>query len=199
MHNIIASHKLVMRELWCLTEIAEQAGEGVAVFHLDGTIRFANATWTAMHGYDTRHELIGKHISMFHTKEQMKSDVIPFVEEAKRKGQLIGPVEHMRRGGTPFLTEMKMIVVRDEGGKGVGLISFVTDITERKRTEKQLRQQAAALTATNEQLQRETAERNQREEELQQYRKQLEEQTAELTAVNEKLKQQISRREQVET
>jgi len=217
MHNIIASHKQIMRALWYLAKIAEQAEEGVAVFDLDGTIQFVNATWTTMHGYNTRHELVGRQISVFHTKKQMKSDVIPFIEEVKRRGQLMGPVEHMRRDGTPFLTKMKMIAVRDESGKGIRLIGFITDITERKQAQERLRQRAAELTAANEklqeqrieeqaaeltaadeQLQHEIAERNQREEKLQQYRNQLEEQTAELTGVNEKLQHEIAEHKQAQ-
>jgi PAS domain S-box-containing protein len=203
MHNIIAAHKRTVRALWCLAKITEQAGEGIAVLDLNGTIQFVNATWTKMHGYNTRHELVGKQISAFHTKEQMERDVIPFIEEAKRRGQLTGPIEHMRKDGTPFFTEMKMTVVGDESGQSIGLISFVTDITERKRAEERLKQQTTELTATNEKLQQQVGEREQAETQWQGHRSQLEqrieEQTTELTATNEKLQQQVGEREQAET
>ncbi|KPJ65116.1 MAG: hypothetical protein AMJ43_11375 [Coxiella sp. DG_40] len=157
MNNIIATHKRVVRALWCLAKIVE-AGEGIVVLDLKGTIQFVNATWTTMHGYNTRHDLVGKQISVFHTKEQMKSDVIPFIEEAKRRGQLVGPVEHIRKDGTPFHTEMKMIVVRDKRNKSIGLIAFATDITERKRDEERFRQQTTELTAANEKLHQQVSE-----------------------------------------
>jgi PAS domain S-box-containing protein len=200
MHNVIAAHKRIVRALWCLAKITEQAGEGIAVLDLNGTIQFVNATWTKMHGYNTRHELVGKQISVFHTKEQMERDVIPFIEEVKRRGQLTGPIEHMRSDGTPFLTEMKMIVVRDESGQSIGLIGFVTDITERKRAEERLKQQTTELTATNEKLQQQVGECEQAETQWQEHRSQLEQrieqQTAELTAVNEKLQHEIAERDQ---
>jgi len=198
MHNIIAAHKRLVRALWCLAKITEQAGEGIAVLDLNGTIQFVNATWTTMHGYNKRQELVGKQISIFHTKEQMKRDVTPFIEEAKRRGQLTGPVEHMRRDGTPFLTEMKMIVVKDKSSKSIGLIGFVTDITERKQAEERLKQQAAELTAVNERLQQQISQREQAETQWQEHHSQLEqrieEQTAELTAASEKLQHEINKR-----
>jgi PAS domain S-box-containing protein len=64
MHNIITLHKQITRALWCLSKIAEQAGEGIAVLDLNGTIRFVNAAWAIIHGYNTRHELVGKKIGV---------------------------------------------------------------------------------------------------------------------------------------
>ena len=202
MHNIIALHKRIMRALWCLAKIAERAGEGIAVLDLNGTIRFVNAAWATMHGYNTRHELVGKKISVCHTEEQMKSDVIPFIDEVKYRGQLMGPVEHIRRDGAPFLTKTKMILVRDESGKGIGLISFITDITESKQVEKRLRQQAAESIAANEKLQQQISQHEQAEVKWQQQHSRLEqrvaEQAAELTAANEKLQHEIAARNQKE-
>lgn len=200
MDYIIAAHKQFDQTLRHLTVIAERAREGIVVLDLNGAIRFVNAAWATMHGYKTSEELIGKKISAFHTKEQMKTDVIPFMEEAKRRGQLAGPVEHVRRNGTPLPTEMLMVVFKDQAGKAVGLIGFATDLTEHERTKDELKryrdrlaelveQQTDELKATNEQLQREIAQREQAE----QY---LKRQTAELTTVNEQLQVQISEQEQ---
>jgi len=153
MDNIIAAHKRVELALRHLAMTAEQAEEGIALIGLNGTIQFVNAAWARMHGYNTINELTGRHIGIFHTEEQMRTDVIPFIEETKCRGQLAGPVEHIRRNGTAFPTQMKMILVKDEGGKAIGLIVFVADITESRQAEEQLKQQAEELTTANEQLQ----------------------------------------------
>ena len=197
MDYIIAAHKQFDQTLWHLTVIAERAREGIVVLDLNGAIRFINAAWAAMHRYETREGLIGKHISAFHTEEQMKTDVIPFMEEAKRRGQLAGPVEHVRRNGTPFPTEMLMAVFKDDAGKAMGLIGFATDLTEHERAKDELKryrdrlaelveQQIDELKATNEYLQREIA----------QHEQDLKRQTSELTTVNEQLQDQISKQEQ---
>ena len=202
MDDIIAAHEQGEQALRHLTVIAERAREGIIVVDLNGALRFINTAWATMHGYEAGHELIGKQISIFHTKEQMKTDVIPFMEETKRRGQLAGPVEHVRRDGTPLPTEMLMVVFEDEAGKAAGLICFATDLTEHERTKDELKryrnhlaelvkQQTAELTEANEQLQNQIAEHEQAEQRLKR-------QTAELTTANEQLQNQIAEHEPVQ-
>ncbi len=202
MDYITAGRKQAEQTLRYLTVIAERAMEGIVVFDLSGALRFVNAAWATMHGYEAGHELIGKQISIFHTKEQMKTDVIPFMEETKRRGQLAGPMEHVRRDGTPLPTDMLMVVFKDEAGKAMGLIGFATDLTEHERTKDELKryrnrleelvkQQTVELTAANEQLQNQIAEHERAEQHLKQ-------QTAELTAANEQLQNQIAEHERAE-
>ena len=202
MDDIIAVHKQGEQTLRYLTVIAERTREGIAVLDFNGTVRFVNTAWAAMHRYKTSEELIGKQISAFHTKEQMKTDVIPFIEEAKRRGQLAGPVEHIRRNGTTLPTEMLMVVFKDQAGKAVGLIAFATDLTEQEQTKDELKryrnrlaelvkQQTDELTATNEHLQYEITKRKQVEGHLKQ-------QTDELKAANEQLQYEIAQHEQAE-
>lgn len=201
MDYIIAPHEHVEQTLWHLAVIAERAMEGIVVFDLNGAIRFVNAAWMAMHGYETAEELIGKQISVFHTKEQMKADVFPFIEEVKRRGRLAGPVEHVRRNGTPFPTETLMVVFKDRAGKAVGLIGFATDITEHERTKDELKrfrnclaefvkQRTDQFKAANEQLQHEVSEHQQAEQRLKR-------QIAELSVENERLQDQIYEHEAV--
>ena len=199
--GIIAVLKQVEQTPRHLTVIAERAQEGIVVIDLNGAIRFINEAWAAMHGYKTRDELIGKQISVFHTEEQMKTDVIPFIEEVKWRGQLAGPVDHVRRNGTPFPTEMLMVVFKDEAGKAMGLIGFATDLTEDEHTKDELKrycnrlgelikQQTDELKAVNARHQHEIAEHEQTEQRLKQ-------QTAELSAANEQLQEQICEHERV--
>lgn len=166
MGNIFTEFRRVELMLQHLTMIAELANEGIVVVDPNGIIRFVNKAWAKMHGYDTRNELVGKHINMFHTEEQMKTTVIPFIEEVKHRGQLAGPVEHVRRDGTLFPAVTKMTLVKDEEGKAVGLIVFVIDMTEQRQVEEHLKQQTSELTAANEKLRREISEHERGEKEL---------------------------------
>ncbi len=133
----ITARKRAEEELRRLATIVEQAGEGIAVADFNGIIQFANRAWADMHGYEMA-ELIGMHLSAFHTEEQMKRDVIPFNEEVKRRGHFGGEVGHVKRDGTPFPTQMMVSLLRDGKGDPVGLIGFASDITERKRAEEEL-------------------------------------------------------------
>ncbi len=145
----ISKRRQTEEELRRLAMIAEQAGEGIAVANLDGILQFVNDAWCSMHGYESRAELVGKHLSVFHTDEQMRTDVIPFCERLKYDKHAFSEVGHIRRDGTSFPTEMIGTVLNDDEGKPVGLICFATDITERKRTESEAARSAATRDALN--------------------------------------------------
>jgi PAS domain S-box-containing protein len=188
MRNVIAAHKQVEATLRHLAMIAEQAGEGIAVLDLDGAVRFVNRAWARMHGYEARNELTGKQISVFHTKEQMKTDVTVFIEEAKRRGQLEGPVEHVRSDGTPFPTQMKMTIVKDEQDEAIGLIVFATDMTQRRQLEDMLRENSKLTEKLKEQI----SQLQNLFSECRQVEEFLIEQTDRLRSESEKLQQQIT-------
>jgi len=124
-----------------LATIAEQAIEGIAVANFEGTIEFANQTWATMHGYDSAKELLGEHLSIFHTEEQIKTEVIPFNEQVKQSGYKIGEIGHRRKDGATFPTMMAVSLLKDEQGKPYGLAGFAQDITERKQAEEQVRKE----------------------------------------------------------
>jgi len=132
--------RLVERKVRHLAMIVEQAGEGIALSDLDGILQYINTAWARMHGYETAKELVGKHLSIFHTDEQMQTDVIPFNELAIQAGYHTGEVRHTRKDGTTFPTEMITTIFKDEKGKPAGFIGFATDITERKRAEQTLKE-----------------------------------------------------------
>jgi len=182
MDDIIATDKQIEQILQQIAVIPEQVADGIVVIDLAGTVRFFNPAWVAMHGCDANEELIGMHISEFHTKEQMKILVADFIEETKRRGQLVGPVEHMRSDGTVFCSQTKMSTVRDKEGKTIGLVVFATNTTQPANAQRHLSDQTIELTAANQQLQQEVAKRKQLEEHLSQ-------QTNELTAARKQIRQ----------
>jgi PAS domain S-box-containing protein len=198
MDNVIAEIKRVKRTLGHLTTIAEQAGEGIAVVDHNGAIRFVNDALVMMHGYDNRNELLGNTISVLHSEEQMRTDVIGFVKETKQRGRLEGPIEHVRRDGTSFATQTKMTTLKNEQGNVIGLIVFVTDYSGRKQSEELLRQQGAKLAAANKQLQNQIAEYRRRENEWQQCRNHFEQRVVELRASNDQLQRQVIEQMRVE-
>jgi PAS domain S-box-containing protein len=152
MDDIIAADKQIEQILQQITVIPEQIADGIVVIDLAGTVRFFNPAWATMHGYDAAEELIGRHISEFHTEEQMKTLVADFIEETKRRGQLAGPIEHMRSDGTVFCSRTKMTTARDKEGNAIGLVVFATNITQPAHAQRHLSDQTIELTAANEQL-----------------------------------------------
>jgi len=196
MDSMTATHEQIEQTVWYLTVVAEQAMGAIVVVDFSGVVQFVNTAWARMHGYEDSRELIGNRINLFHTEKQMKTDVIPFIEEVKRRGQLAGPVEHVRRNGAPFTTEMLMVILRDRVGKALGLIGFAADITGNENINAELEQyrnhlaelvelRTRELKIANDQLQHDIAER----EEVEKY---IRQQVDELRTVNEQLQAQIN-------
>jgi hypothetical protein len=60
----------------------------------------------------------------------MKTVIFPMIEAVKRKGQVQRNSEHLRSDGSLFPTQTKMILLKNETDKTVGIIIFVIDITQ---------------------------------------------------------------------
>ena len=121
-----------------LERAVEQSIDGFAVADLDGIIQFVNPAWAKMHGYPVE-ELLGKHLSLFHTEEQMQEDVNPFNEQVRKQGAHQGEVGHVRKDGTTFSTRMATTILKDEMGNPTGLVGMARDISEHKQIEEALR------------------------------------------------------------
>ena len=188
MQNVFTAYKQIEQTLKYLVTIAEQTNEGIVVVDSDSSLQFVNEAWAWMHDYKTKDELIGKQLSIFHSEEQIKSNVIPLFEKIKSCGQIEGTVEHIKSDGTVFPTQTKMILVEDEAGNTNGIIIFAANI----------RQYTILQEATVENLER----ARHLSERIIQFQKLLGEcleageclakQTGELQANNETLLQQIS-------
>jgi PAS domain S-box-containing protein len=132
-----SEQKRADERLQMLSSVVEQSSEGMAVVDTAGNALFVNEAFAAMHGY-TPDELLGKHLSIFHTPEQM-----PEVDAANKQtletGRFSGEIWHSRRDGSVFLGLMQNSVLRDESGNVIAMIGTMRDITDRKRMETQYR------------------------------------------------------------
>ncbi len=137
LERMLAERERMEARLWLLSSLVQQTSDGLAVVNLGGTVIFANEAFARMHGYAPE-SLIGKHLSVFHTAEQMAS-----VEAANRTlrewGRFDGEIWHARQDGTVFPAMMRNTLLRDASGKIVGMIGTMQDITVVKEAEKALR------------------------------------------------------------
>lgn len=126
-----------------LSLAVEQCSEGIAVVDMEGNLLYLNPAFAEMHGY-TPDELLGKHLSVFHSPEQMDA-----VEKATRQimstGKFEGELWHCRRDGSLFLTHMRNSVLRDSDGTPIGILGTLRDITEQKQAEESLRESTERL------------------------------------------------------
>jgi PAS domain S-box-containing protein len=123
----------------------EQSIGGIARADMrDGSIVFANKAWARMHGYEVG-EVLGKHLRIFHTQQQMEHEVNPFNEKVVKHGAYAAEIGHVRKDGTVFLTWMETTVIEDEQHHPLEFIASAIDITERKQAEDALRSSEASL------------------------------------------------------
>jgi two-component system cell cycle sensor histidine kinase/response regulator CckA len=129
----ITQRKKIEEKLRELIYAMDHCGEGLAIVDTQGVLQYINNAFAGMHGYEPE-ELHGKHLSIFHSPEQ-----IPAVEAANRQlvstGSFVGEIWHSRRDGTVFLTRMNCVLLIDKAGNTIGLIGTLQDITELKQLE----------------------------------------------------------------
>jgi len=115
----------------------EQSMDGMAVTDLEGYIEFANRAWSLMHGRG-RENLSGKHMRLFHTVEQHKDDVAPFIEQVLLAGLNQRELGHTRKDGREFPTLTTAALLQDERDNPAGIVWIAHDITEQKVRERDL-------------------------------------------------------------
>jgi len=161
----ITERKRAEEDIRKFKTIVDNTRNGVGISTIEGEFIYVNESYAQMHGY-TIDEVIGKHYSIFYTKEQLED-----VERLKAKilqkvGFYAKEVWHKRKDGTVFPTLMTAILVRDDKGKPLYTSAVVVDITERKRWEEALQEKNEQLDAQNEELQSQSEELMARGQEL---------------------------------
>ncbi|NJL29991.1 MAG: PAS domain S-box protein, partial [Thermoanaerobaculia bacterium] len=125
-----------------LEQAVEQSSDGIAVADMTGHLQFLNMAWAGMHGYEV-YDVLGHHISLFHTPEQMQLQVGPFLARVKERGATDGEVWHRRRDGSLFPTWTSCTLLVDPSGEAMGIVAIIRDVTERRRAnEEQVRLEA---------------------------------------------------------
>ncbi|MCW0483357.1 PAS domain-containing sensor histidine kinase [Gaoshiqia sediminis] len=89
-----------------------------------------------MGGYQSEHEVIGRHVSEFATSREQVKKVLQVISEGK---VYTGEGETIREDGTKFHTIISATVVRHEG-KPLCLMALFTDITHQKQLESKLKE-----------------------------------------------------------
>ncbi|MBA7708093.1 Regulator of RpoS [subsurface metagenome] len=141
--EFLRKNKQTEAELLFLSSAIKQSTEGIGTVDLEGILIFVNEAMAAMHGY-LPEELIGKHLSIFHTPEQM-ADVEKANKQTQETGEFIGEIWHMRKDRTIFPGIMHNSIIQDENGNPIGITGTLRDITERKKSEEILKIQEQVL------------------------------------------------------
>ena len=141
-------------------DLIEGSIQGI-VIHRNFTPLFANQAYATILGYESPDDIIkmGSLLPIFPPAERAR--LTGYVQARQEGRSVSGQQEHqvLRKDGTPIWLDAKIREIIWEGERALQVTIF--DITERKRAEEALRQQAEALALANAELQRGIAERQQ--------------------------------------
>ncbi|HSU89329.1 MAG TPA: PAS domain S-box protein, partial [Terriglobia bacterium] len=118
-----------------------------AIFMLDpkGKVLSWNAGAQRLKGY-TPEEIIGKHFSIFYPKaDVLNKKPQRELEIASIEGRVEDEGWRLRKDGTRFWANVVLTALHDDKGKLRGFAKITRDMTERRRAEDGLRDQAAQL------------------------------------------------------
>ncbi|MFC1561014.1 PAS domain S-box protein [Candidatus Latescibacterota bacterium] len=115
----------------------ESATEFIHILDKNGTVAQANPAATLQSGY-TEEELIGRSIADLFTSASQKIFVgeFPILME---KGNHRVEVEFVCKDGTIIISDCSCMVVHNERGEFAYIVTFLRDITERKKAEEKLK------------------------------------------------------------
>lgn len=109
---------------------------GVGLADLEGIITYANDALIKITGFQSRKNLIGMHFS----KIAGQTDYKKIMYELNRKGSFSGERCVQREGGRNACITVRVNYVKSQSGKPICLMASFEDITERKNSEKALRE-----------------------------------------------------------
>ena len=120
-------------------KVLEVAGEGIVLRDAEGRITFANERFANMLGYDIS-ELIGHHV-----EEIISPAFIPIQRASAERRRVTGvaetlDMEFVRKDGALIPALLAVSPTYDEAGNFTGALAMITDMSERKHLEEQLRQ-----------------------------------------------------------
>ncbi|OPY37098.1 MAG: Bacterioopsin transcriptional activator [Methanoregula sp. PtaU1.Bin051] len=119
-------------------DLINLAQEGIWVVDTEGVTTFVNQNMAGMLGYTTE-EMIGSHMFRFMDGAGREIARRNFPKYEKGLQERV-EFEFIRKDGTPIYTSVSNSSIFDQSGRYTGTLAVISDITERKRAEKDLRE-----------------------------------------------------------
>jgi diguanylate cyclase (GGDEF)-like protein/PAS domain S-box-containing protein len=135
--NITASRE-AERERRIVQEVISSMREAVTVCDLDFKFVSVNPAFTRITGWQ-EHEVVGRSVALLNCSQHSPEYYQNLRDTVSREGLWRGELWQRRKDGEEFLSWLQSSEVRDAQGQRTHYIGVLTDITERKRTEQELR------------------------------------------------------------
>lgn len=131
--------------------IIDQIHDSVVSTDMQGMITSWNKGAERLFGYSAQ-EAIGQSIAFVYPEEEHEYLQNEVIRGLLDKGEYETEVRMRRKSGEDFFAHLSLSMRLDESGQAIGMIGYSMDITQRKQAEEELAQQAAALEASNREL-----------------------------------------------
>jgi len=174
----IIERQEAQEQLALFHQFVEASREGMGWADLDGRVRYINSTLSRMFGEKKPEDSYGRPVLEYYSEEtqrRLQEEIFPTV---LREGIWMGELVIHSSTGSLIPTTNSLFVLRDAEGNPSSFANVLTDLTERKRAEDELRrhrdnleelvtERTSSLKQSNQKLQQEITERKQAEEALQ--------------------------------
>jgi len=173
----ITERQQAQEQLARFHQFVEASREGMGWADLDGRVRYINSALCNMFGETKPEDSYGKPVLEYYSEEtqrRLQEEIFPTV---LREGTWTGELVIHSSTGSLIHTTNSLIVLRDAEGNPSSFANVLTDLTERKQTEDELRkhrdhleeivaERTSALKQSNQKLKQEITERKKIEEAL---------------------------------
>jgi len=139
--HIISRHELLEDQMEFNIQLFSAATDSVMVHELNGKCIYANDEACRCHGYEEE-ELVRINFYELSAPEYVNT-IETKIEELMKKDRLTFESTHIRKNNSLMPVEVKSRIIKAGGRKLI--LSVIHDITERKRTEEELRQSSERL------------------------------------------------------
>ena len=132
----ITERKRAEEEITMLAHSLRSINECVSITDMDNKILFVNESFLKTYGYD-EYELVGKHISIVSSLNSPPG-LIKEILSVTIDGGWSGELWNRRKDGSEFPIYLSTTIIKDKDNNPIRLIGVAKDVTDRKRTEKEL-------------------------------------------------------------
>jgi len=171
----IAERKQAEEQLTVFRRFAEASEQALGMADLEGYITYANSTLCRILGAQKPEEIYDTNVADYYPEEDLptlQNDILPAVVES---GHQVVEMPLLSPEGKRTPSIQSIFLIRDDQGKPFRLANVITDITERKQAEEELRrhhdhleemvaERTCELEERHKELQHEITERKQAEE-----------------------------------
>jgi PAS domain S-box-containing protein len=149
----ITERKRMDKELRKLYQAVEQSPISIVITDAEGSIEYVNPKFTELTGY-SRVEATGKNPNILKSGATAPAIYEQLWNTIKTGGEWRGEFQNKKKNGEVYFEAALISPILDETGSITHFLATKEDITNRKRSEEELRQKVEELAITNEELSR---------------------------------------------